>query len=412
VGEQSGVNLLHGSEPGRKYLTAVAAGLAALQLNAGSLSDQEKLVAANTAFAFNLAGRVAGVQSNANVFLSPFSVSCALEMAADGAGGDTRAEIEKTLETTNLPANALNPACASLLQQFTSRKDVTVNLACGLWFQQGMHLKPAFEQDNRTFFQAELAAVNFGSPDSAKTINAWADGKTEGRIKEVVQFPFPPATRMVLANAIYFKGDWTAPFQKAATHPRDFHLPDGRVKPAPMMSREAYFVYQETHDFQAVQLDYTGGFQMELFLPATNSSPRKLLAAFAAPGSWERDAQSGFSRHDGSVVLPKFKIEFDAQLNDALKAMGIKKAFTSNAEFSGIADEPLFISEVKQKSFVEVDEAGTVAAAVTTVGMATRAAQMASPIGFVLLLDRPFLFVITDKQTGSVLFVGMVNDPG
>ena len=150
---------------------------------------------------------------------------------------------------------------------------------------------------------------------------------------------------------------------------------------------------------------------MEVFLPATNSSPQKLLDSFKTGGNWQNNIQPGFNTHEGTLMLPKFSMEYSVGLNDPLKALGLKRAFGQDADFSGMAEEPLFISEVRQKSYVDVDEQGTEAAAVTTVTMHTLSARMEPPNRFEMIVDRPFLFVISDDATGSILFVGIVNDP-
>jgi serpin B len=382
-----------------------------LAAGADPAADQESLVTANTGFAFDLMNQIAQAQPDANVFISPFSVSSVLQIVNNGAAGGTKTEMQQMLKTSGLAAEPLNAACQSLDQQFTARKDVTLNLANGLWVQQGFRLKPAFVADNGKYFQAELANVDFGNPQSAQTINGWADRQTRGKIKEVVQFPFPPLTRLILANAIYFKGTWSKPFKKDLTQPRDFHLANGPAKPTPMMAQNGHFPYQETADFQAVKLPYRGGLQMELYLPQTNSNPRKLLAGFIAGQDWQKNIQSGFGGREGSVTLPKFKIEYQVGLNGPLQALGMKSAFGQDADFSGIADEPLSISEVKQKSFVEVNEQGTEAAAVTTVTMTALAIRMPETSPFTMVLDRPFFFVISDMATGSILFMGIVNNP-
>jgi serpin B len=356
-------------------------------------------------------GQVAQTQPDANVFISPFSVSSALQMVGNGAAGQTETEMQQVLHTTGLPSAVVNPAFKELNQQLASRKDVTLNLANGIWFKQGFHLKSAIVADNKKFFQAELAGVDFADRRSAQTINDWAGRQTRGKIKDVVQYPFDPQTRVILANAIYFKGKWVSPFERQETRPRDFHLSSGNVKSTPMMAKSREFEYQETPDFQAVQLPYAGGLRMQVFLPAQNSSPQKLVESFKAPGNWQGNLQPAFHKREGSLVLPKFKMEYNVELNNPLKALGMKRAFDRNAEFSGMADEPLFISEVKQKSYVEVDEEGTEAAAVTTVearalGMAPRPRN-----AFRMIVDRPFLFVISDTASGSILFIGIVNDP-
>jgi serpin B len=395
----------------QKILFVVLILLAGLQRMVASYADQQKLLSANTDFAFDLMGQVTKAQPDANVFISPYSVSSALQMVGNGAAGQTKTELQQVLHTTGLSPAMSNPAFKELNQRLVSRKDVTLDLANGIWFKQGFHLKPAFVADNKKFFQAELAGVDFANPQSAQTINNWASRQTRGKIKDVVQYPFDPLTRVILANAIYFKGDWFHRFNKQQTKPRDFHLSSGKVKPTPMMVQDREFDYQETPDFQAVQLPYVGGLRMQVFLPATNSSPQKLLESFKANGNWQENIHPAFAGRKGNLMLPKFKIEYAVGLNDPLKALGMKRAFGNDAEFSAMADEPLFISTVKQISFVEVDEKGTEAAAVTGVGVTMVGVVMKPPLPFEMIVDRPFLFVISDTVTDSILFIGVVNDP-
>jgi serpin B len=374
---------------------------------AGPAGDQAALVAANTGFAFDLLTQITAADPAANVFISPYSVSSALQMTAAGAGGDTKAEMQRVLKTGGLAPDSLHAGYRDLNQALAGRTDVTLNLASGLWFQKGFHLKPAFAGINTDFFRAGLEPVDFGDPQSAKTINAWADRQTAGKIKDVVQYPFPQLTRLILANAIYFKGRWTEPFKKELTQPRPFHPAGGEPKQTPMMTQNGDFQYQETGEFQAVKLAYRGGLQMELYLPAANSNPAKLLPALAAR---ERIA-SGFAGRAGVVTLPKFKMDYHVKLNGPLQALGMKSAFGRDADFSGIADEKLYIGEVLQKSYVDLNEEGTEAAAVTTVGMQASAVRMPPRDRFTMILDRPFFFVISDVATGSVLFMGIVNNP-
>lgn len=368
--------------------------------------DEQKLVAANTDFAFDLMGQVAQSQPGANIFISPFSVSCALQMVENGAAGQTREEMQHLLKTAGIQAESLNPACRDLNQELASRKDVLLNLANGLWVQKGFHLKPAFVDLNQNFFQAGLDEVAFAAPQAATTINDWASHHTQGKIQKVVSYPFPPLTRLILANAIYFKGQWEIPFKKEATHPRAFHLTGGQVKQAPMMTQDGNFLCQQTPEFQAVKLPYKGGLQMELYLPLTHTNPQLLLPALSARALVEK----GFGLREGVVILPKFKLDYDILLNDPLQALGMKSAFSGAANFSGIATEPLYIGLVKQKSFVDVNEEGTEAAAVTTVQMQSMVMRRPTE-RFTMVLDHPFFFMISDQATGSILFMGMVNDP-
>lgn len=373
-------------------------------------ANLDELVAANSVFAFNLINDLAQAQPAANVFISPYSVSTVLQMTAIGAAGDTKAEMQQVLDTAGLSANSLYAASKALDQQLAGHTNVTLNLADGLWFQRGLQLKRAFVNDNVNFFQAEIRNVDFLNPQTAQLINHWADEQTRGKIPEVVQFPFPRLTRLILANAVYFKGTWTLPFDTNATQPGDFHLPDGQSEQVPMMAQDGDFQYQENADFQAIQLAYNGGLQMELFLPATNSSPQLLLASLAGGGIWMK-VQAGFVGQKGTILLPKFTLRDQMTLNRSLEALGMTSAFGPGANFSGIASEPLYISQVQQTSFVDVDEEGTEAAAVTTVRAMPTATLMLPPDEFTMILDRPFFFVISDVNTGSILFMGIVNDP-
>jgi serpin B len=384
------------------------AGLTAL---AASPGDQEKLASANTGFAFDLLKQIAREQTNHNIFISPFSVSSVLQMVANGAVGDTKAEMQRVLKTTGLPPEVLNAACKELNQSLNSQTNVILNLANAIWFQEGIRLKPGFVATNGRFFQAELAPVDFKKPESAKIINDWADNSTHGKIKDVVQWPFDPLTRVILANAIYFKGKWDRPFDKQATKDHAFNvLPGGTPKQVATMWQHGHFNYQQGDGFQAVRLPYAGGhLQMYLFLPDTNSSPTKLLADLNAD-TWRDKILPKFQDKEGTLALPRFKLDYDVTLNDPLKALGMRQAFSNGADFSAMADEPLFVSEVKQKSFIEVNEEGTEAAAVTTVAMATNAAfRPEKP--FEMIVDRPFLFVIGDDSTKSILFMGVICDP-
>jgi serpin B len=284
-----------------------------------------------------------------------------------------------------------------------------LELANAIWYKKGIPLKPGFVSVNKEFFQAELGGVDFDRPQSALTINDWAEKNTHGKIQQVVQWPFDPATRVILANAIYFKGKWETPFDQKETKPHAFHLVGGGEKPVSTMWRHSHFDYQQGDGFQAVRLPYAGGrLQMALFLPDANSSLTNLLARFNT-GLERNKMLEGFFDRDGTFALPRFKLEYNIRLNDSLQALGMKRAF-HEADFSVMSDEPLEVSEVKQKSYVEVNEEGTEAAAVT-VGIVRATAILRPQKPFEMIVDRPFFFVIEDSQTQSILFMGVVYDP-
>lgn len=393
---------------GRKLL---AGGFFVLLTLATSAQDSEKLAVANNGFAFDLLKQIAKEQPGQNIFISPFSVSTALQMVCDGAAGETKTEMQRVLKTDALPTEKLNAAYKELNESLKSQTNVILDLADSIWYQKGFQLKPDFIADNQNFFQAELAAVDFAKPESADVINNWAEKITSGKIKGVVSFPFQPLTKVILANAIYFKGKWAEPFDISQTKPREFYLSNGSIEQAPMMSERKKFSYQESADFQAVELPYAGNrLEMYLFLPATNSSPQKLLAKFDGK-DWQDNVLDKFSDREGFLAFPKFKLDYDIILNNSLLALGMHQAFSDNANFSAMANEPLFISQVKQKSFVAIDEAGTEAAAVTTVTMEGMAVEMNRPKPFEMIVNRPFFFVIADSKTQTILFTGIVENP-
>ncbi|HEY3762462.1 MAG TPA: serpin family protein [Verrucomicrobiae bacterium] len=391
-------------------MNAFRNGLIILALSAFAVSAQDKLAEADNGFAFDLLKQIATEQPNQNIFISPFSAATALQMVANGAAGKTLTEMQEVLKTSGIGQADLNADCKTLNDSLASETNVILDLANGIWYQNNFQLKPQFIADNQRYFGAELAAVNFLSPDSAKAINDWADKKTFGKVQDVVSYPFSPATRVILANAIYFKGKWQYPFEKRLTLPHDFHLPDGTVKRVPMMAKRKNFDYQESDEFQAVKMDYAGyRMQMILFLPATNSSPQQLLANFSDE-TWRDKVLSGFSDREGHLMFPKFKLNYDVKLNDPLKSLGMQQAFSSSADFSAMAGQPLFIGEVKQKAYCAVDEEGTEAAAVTTINMFGAVARAPSKT-FEMTVDRPFFYVIADSQSQAILFMGIVNDP-
>ena len=373
--------------------------------------DLEKLASANNDFAFKLLIEIAKEQSHENIFISSFSVSTALQMVANGAEGETKTEIQNVLKTGSLSPDKLNAASKKLIDSLDSQPAAILNLANAIWYQNGFELKSDFVAVNKDFFHAKLAGVDFNKPKSADIINDWADTKTHGKIKGIVSFPFTPLPQVILANAIYFKGRWAEPFDKDQTKSRPFYLSNNESKQTSMMMQHRHFSYQETDGFQAVRLPYSGkNLNMILFLPKTNSSPRQLLADLSAV-SWQDDISSQFEGREGTLAFPKFKLEYGVRLNNPLEAMGIKKAFSTEADFSAMSDKPLYISEAKQKSFIEVNEEGTEAAAVTGFGFTVLGAIHDPPKPFEMIVDRPFFFLITDERTHSILFMGIICDP-
>jgi serpin B len=289
--------------------------------------------------------------------------------------------------------------------------NVVLSVANSIWYAPNVELKPQFVSINQNFYGAKLSALDFTDPRAAGIVNSWVSEATHDKIKKIVEPPLSSMTGAFLANAIYFKGAWEHKFDNSATKEEPFHPRSGSQKQTPMMRQSRKFSYQENDGFQAVRLPYAGErLGMFVFLPATNSNPEKVLAGLNA-GNWQQEIISKFQETEGTVVLPRFKLEFKMDLIPALTAMGIHQAFTHAADFSAMSGTQMFVSGVDHASFVEVNEEGTEAAAATGITMRMTAVRpTVKP--FQMIVDRPFLFAIEDNLTHSILFMGILNDPG
>jgi serpin B len=374
--------------------------------------DLEKLASANTSFGFNLMKQLVDERPTDNVFISPYSVSAALQMVWQGAGGQTKSEMDHALSLSNLKPDSAGNAYKQLDTSIKSAAaEVALNVANSIWYAPNVELKPQFVSINQNFYGAKLSALDFTDPRSAGVVNSWVSEATHGKISKIVEPPLSSMTGLILANAIYFKGNWEHRFDNNATKDASFHLRDGSQKQTQMMRQSRKFSYQEDGGFQAIRLPYVGDrLAMLVFLPATNSTPNKLLADLNGE-AWQQKIMPKFQEREGTIALPRFKLQFKVDLVQALKGMGIHEAFSSVANFSGIAKAGLYVSGVDHASFVEVNEEGTEAAAATEVRVAL-ASAMPTIKPFQMIVDRPFFFAIEDRSTRSILFMGLINDPG
>ena len=371
-----------------------------------------RLVSANTKFGFKLFAEVAKQNAGTNVFISPASVGLALAMTYNGAVGETKQAMERALEIKGISHLELNQAYAQLRAALESADPkVQLSIANSLWGRKGLEFNPDFIQRNKQYYGAEVTALNFGDPSAPSTINAWVREKTKGKIDKIINTIEPQAI-LFLINAIYFKGKWAAEFDKAKTKVDQFTTLTGKQKPHPMMHQSGKYLYFEGNDFQAVSLPYGGGqVSMFLFLPAKGSSLVEFQKNLSA-ANWDLWMRQ-FAFTDGEIAVPRFKTEYEITLNDTLTALGMGIAFdAARADLSGIikTSENVFISEVKHKTFVEVNEEGTEAAAATSVGVFTTSApQPRKP--FRMIVDHPFFCVLRDNKTGTLLFMGSIYDP-
>ncbi len=369
-----------------------------------------QLVTANTRFGFNLFHQLLKQQPGQNVFISPSSVAIALAMTYNGASGETQQAMRQTLELQGLSLAALNQAHANLRASLENPDpQVKLAIANSLWANQKIPLKPEFLQRNQEFYGAKVTNLNFADPKAPSVINQWVEKNTNGKIPQIVD-SVRPDDLLYLINAIYFKGDWTVAFDRRLTANQPFYLAAGKQKLHPLMSQTGDYRYLETDQFQAVSLPYGKQRRMSLyvFLPKESSNLSSFLTSLTEENwqSWMKQ----FRTRSGSVQMPRFKLEYNAQLKPALTALGMGVAFNpAKADFSGISAAPARIDEVKHKTFVEVNEEGTEAAAVTSVGIRMTSAPIEGP--FTLKVDRPFFTAIRDNQTGEILFMGTIVDP-
>ena len=396
-------------------LLAVAAVLLAAGCSGFGLSGHaapveeldQRLVNANNKFGFDLF-KLLSAEGEENLFISPASIITALAMTYNGAEDETKAAMEEVLNLKGMSIEEANEAFRDLLTVLENPDPkVKLTVANSLWGREGYIFNEDFLKRNKDYYRAEVNYLDFSDAKAADTINSWVLKKTGGHIEEIVTPPIDPATVLFLINAIYFKGEWAAPFDEENTRDHKFTAAGGSASDVPTMFASDRFDYQENDLFQAVKLPYGKNerVSMHLFLPNEDKS----LAEFydeLNQANWDKWVAS-FASMEGELGLPKFKYEYEASLKDALQLLGMGVAFDAGrADFGGMHPEPpvLFISEVKHKAFVEVNEEGTEAAAVTSVEIKLTAALET----FNMVIDRPFFFAIADDFTGTILFMGEV----
>lgn len=400
------------------YVSTVSSDKQRVTSPAVTRTELAQLAAGNSAFAFDLYQVLR--EKGGNLFYSPYSISLALAMTYAGARGETEQQMASTLHFT-LSQSRLHPTFNALDLELAQRgkrpwsRDgdaFRLNIANALWGQVGYQFLPQFLDTLAENYGAGLNLLDFmGAPEASRvTINEWVSEQTEEKIVDLI----PPGvidmmTRLVLTNAIYFYATWASPFDERMTSDGPFYLPDGNQAAVPMMRQTESFAYAEGAGLQAVELPYDGyGLAMLILLPETRS-----------PAAFEQTLDAArleailrdLSPQRVALTMPRFRFEADFMLKPALAALGMPDAFSTNADFSGMDGGLLLqIDDVIHKAFVAVDEAGTEAAAATAVVMAIKGIPIfEEPVEMVI--DHPFIFLIRDRASGSVLFIGRVVDP-
>jgi serpin B len=353
--------------------------------------------------------------SQENMMISPVSIGMALDMTYNGAAGATREAMAVALKLEGIDIKTLNQNNQALLYLLsTADSKVTVDIANSLWLRDGFELNQDFSDRVETHYLATLQTLDFSDPKSPAAINKWVEENTRGMIKEIITPPIDPAAVMFLINAMSFKGEWTSPFDKELTSEQDFKTGAGQTVKVPMMFQSGAFDYLKAANFQAVRMPYGEEDRMAMYLFLPNEDAN--LAQFQEQlnqANW-KSWLTLFENGEGSVMLPRFTMEYEQSLNSVLTDLGMGIAFEAGkADFSdmaadGASGQELYISEVKHKTYIQVDEVGTEAAAATSVEIGLTSMPV---YDFELKFDRPFFFAIQDKETGAILFMGSVGDP-
>jgi serpin B len=371
-----------------------------------------RLIEAENQFGFELYQNVFASETDYdNIMLSPLSVSLALAMTYNGADGETKTAMEKTLKVYGLTPEDINTSYRDLVQALKSLDPkVLLEIANAIFYRNDFQVENEFVSINKNYYDAEVSALDFGNEQqSLETINGWVAEKTHDKIESIID-RISRDHVMFLLNAIYFKGTWQKEFNEESTEKLPFYLENGENIQTEMMQRLDTLPFASNDLFNAIELNYgKGNYNMYVFLPENGRTLDELVNKLDKE-NWETWMESFQEVQSVDIKLPKFKYEYEIMLNDVLTEMGMGIAFTGAADFTGInRGGGLNIDYVKHKSFIEVNEEGTEAAAVTVVAIERTSVGGPQKVPFVV--NRPFLYAITEKSTGAVLFMGTVKNP-
>ncbi len=367
-----------------------------------------KVISTNNQFGLELLKEVNARAEEANWMISPASVSIALGMAYNGAESTTMDAFEQVLNYEGLTRQEVNEITEELIAVLVANSEGNLlEIANSLWYRNGFPVKEDFINLNKNYYGAEVKELDFAQAGAVKTINDWVSAKTHGKIDKIIE-KLEPEMMMVLINAIYFNCVWETKFDKDDTHQGPFYTESGSsFGQVDLMTVKSSFDVAFTEAYSAVEMPYKKGkYSMYLFLPADGQTVDGLIDMLDGR-EWE-DWLEGFSeREEFTVTMPKFKFEFERSLKEDLMTMGLEVAFSDDADFSGISDIDLLIGDVIHKTYIDVNEEGTEAAAVTGIIFELTSVGPANQIVF----DRPFLFAITENSSNSILFMGKLSEP-
>lgn len=376
-----------------------------------SLKDK-KLVKADNKFGFDLLKKInESAIEGENIMISPISISLALSMTYNGANSTTKQAMEETLNLSDLSVEEINKSYQKIISELISVDDkVNLSIANSIWYRNGFNVLDDFLSVNKQYYDAKVEALDFSNSNSKDIINSWVATNTNDKITEIIN-TIDPATVMYLINAIYFKGVWHYQFEESETVAQPFFLSNETSIETQTMSLAADLQYANNSLFQAVELPYgQGNYSMMLFLPQSDISTDNIINQLSE-NNWD-DWLNDFSLQNSvNVHLPKFTFEYEKTLNEILSVLGMEIAFGGNADFSKInADGGLYISDVKHKTFIELNEEGTEAAAVTSVDINLTSVGDGES-GTHIYFNKPFVFAIREVTTNTIIFIGKMENP-
>lgn len=376
--------------------------------------EYQKIKTSNNDFAFDIFNTIVSNSSGENVFISPVSLTFALSMAYNGAVGDTADDMAEAMYIKDIDLDKLNQSMLYLKHSITNTKDTKISIANSLWGNKEIEFKEDFFDTLKNYYKAFVKSLDFSdSSTSTEEINKWVEDNTGGMIKKLIDRTKANAI-MYLLNAIYFKGSWSEKFEKDLTMEKPFYKADGKETKTDMMHKYgSEFRYTNTDDgYQLLRLPYgeKERFGMTFILPSETKTVNDFLSEYNSE-KFKTLMESMYKTTIDSIVLPKFKIEYKRTLVEDLKQLGMSLPFVSpGADFSKIADrKDIIISEIIQKAVIELNEAGTEASAATGIVFETTSAEPSPATDFIA--DHPFLFILDDSETNTILFMGVYHDP-
>lgn len=371
------------------------------------LTQLSQTVANKNQFGLNLLQEIIQQNTDSNIVISPFSVGAALSMLYNGATETTQQELASLLEIVDLNLAEVNQGNKTLIETLeNSDEKVELAIANSLWAKAGFPLQQSFIDTNQQYYDANIQELDFNQPQAKDIINNWVAENTQNKITNIVE-QINPEQALFLINAIYFKGQWQTKFNPEATKEQDFYVSNEQVKKHPLMFKFGEYKYYENSDFQLINLPYgSGRIGMNIFLPQKDSDLTTFLAQLNQENlnNWLEQ----MSLKEGKIQVPRFKQEYEINLNSILQELGAASMFNpAQANFANLSEESVAVDQIKHKAVIEVNEEGTEAAAATSVGIIATSAS----IPFDMVINRPFFYTIQDSETGTILFMGIVQNP-